>query len=133
MANAIEIKRNLALRRGERFGRYGSLVPVFGMFVVIFSTDLVHYTKAQYFAAVLSAAFAGQVLVWIAMLNLKRCEGWDSGILFYLWSGGLLTSVSVYGTAIATYDMVLFVPALIPWVAPVVGSLARWWGGRGGE
>jgi hypothetical protein len=113
------------LRRGERLGRYGSAVPILGTFLVIFSTDVIRYTKMQYLFAVIGISLVGQVMVWIGMENLRRCKGWDSGIVFYLWAGALMTTIAVYGTVLSLYGVTVFPPAILPWVAPVVGSLAR--------
>ncbi|MDI5965071.1 hypothetical protein [Streptantibioticus silvisoli] len=113
------------LRRGERLGRYGSLLPVMGTFAVIFSTDLVRYTKSEYLAAVLCLAAIGQTVTWVGMLSLKRSAGWDSGIIFYLWAGAFVTTIALYGTVVSLFGLRLFLPALIPWIAPITASVAK--------
>ncbi|MEU6174431.1 hypothetical protein ABZ832_21230 [Streptantibioticus parmotrematis] len=116
---------NPFISRGERAVRYGSLLPILGCFLVILSTDVVTYSRLQYFAAAMAFVLTGQALVWVGMHFLRRGDGWDSGILYYLWAGGVMTTIATYGTALAVYNAIVFPPALIPWIPPVVATVAK--------
>ncbi|PWI45904.1 hypothetical protein [Streptomyces sp. ICBB 8177] len=106
------------LRRGERLARYGSMIPMLGVCLLFMSGIGVRYTRTQYTAIILVAAFLGQVIVWSGMYTLRRCEGWDSGVVSYLWSGGLFTALAVCFTWV-------FPAALLPWIPPVVATVAK--------
>jgi hypothetical protein len=112
------------LRRGERLTRYGSLIPALSLCLVNIAGAILHtietysITRVQYQSILLALTVVGQAIVWIGMDGLRRSQGWDSGILFYVWMGGLFTSLTVTFTGI-------FPPAVIPWIAPVVATVAK--------
>lgn len=82
-------------------------------------------TRSGYVASVIVFVIVGEVIVWIGMANLRSCGAWDCGITTYLWSGGLLTSIVVGGTLLSVSSRIAYAAALLPWVAPVVASVAR--------
>jgi hypothetical protein len=124
MAFIVNPTEDPVLRRGERMGRYGSLIPFLGVCVLSIAGGLARMitgetlTRPQYADAIGALVVVGQVVVWLGMHYLRRCLGWNSGISFYLWAGGFFTSLAICYTTV-------FPLALIPWVAPIVASLAR--------
>jgi hypothetical protein len=52
------------------------------------------------------------------MNSLRRSRGWDSGVLFWIWAGGVLAAIVAASTAI---------PAVVPvpLLAPLVATFAR--------
>lgn len=115
---------DVELRRAERLVRYGSVIPAIGLCVANIVGILVHaitvhqVTRSEYVSVILVSSAVGQTAVWAGLLSLRRCEGWDSGVVFYLWAGGFFTSLTVCATG-------TMLAALLPWVPPFVGSLAR--------
>ncbi|MDI5971810.1 hypothetical protein POF50_021150 [Streptomyces sp. SL13] len=112
------------LRRGEGAARIGSAIP-FGLTCLFFvlqgiikAFGGVDLPILSYYLSIAAACFVGQLIVWVSMFYLWRCEGWDSGVLFYLWAGGFFTSLSICYTWV-------FPAALIPWIAPITASVAK--------
>src|SRR5437879_3717203 len=112
------------LRRGERLGRYGSMIPILSWavmnLVLVIASPFAKLSpsKVAYVLLYLLFAVSGQVIVWMGMNKLRRCEGWDSGIVFYLWAGGFTTALVLVGTGI-------FPLAVLPLIAPIVATVAK--------
>ncbi len=106
------------------WGATASLIPALSVCVINVMGILLHaltwyeVTRNQYAYFILTFVFVGQALVWASIRYLRRCEGWESGITFYLWAGGFFTALAVCATAI-------FPLALLPWLAPIVASTAK--------
>lgn len=133
MASIENPKCDPVLGRGERMGRYGSMIPFFAVCLLFVVAGVVktvtgaEISRTGYVWSILIPTAIGQVIVWLGMVDLRRCNGWDSGIVFYLWAGGFFTSLAICYAGI-------YWLALIPWVAPVVAGVARGRvGRRGGE
>jgi hypothetical protein len=107
------------IARGDKLIRWGAFIPMFGFVVIGLTARLLTPTKATFVVEMLCLSAVGQVLVWLGMNDLRRRRGWDSGVMFYIWSGGVLATI-----AAATAAIPLLAP--IPLVAPVVATVARW-------
>lgn len=112
------------LRRGQLLGRCGSAIPALCWaamnlgFVIMSPFAKVYPSRSMYVFLCLLFTVVGQAIVWGGMNTLRRCEGWDSGIVSYLWSGGFATSLVVGGTGILPLTV-------IPWIAPITASVAK--------
>ena len=115
----------------ERMVRYGSAAPPLSfcganlLAIVVQAFHGPQMARAYYVTPVLIAFVLGQIAVWLGVRGLRMCRGWDSGALFYLWAGAVFTSLAVCATG-------LFLPALIPWGAPLAATVARRRARRGG-
>jgi hypothetical protein len=116
--------------------RYGSMSAALGWALLNLTMVCVSpltksaITRGQYVGAIIGFGVLGQLLTWAGMIGLRQCDGWRCGILPYIWSGALLTSIVVGGTLLSAAPDQAYLGALIPWIAPVVGTVAR---GRVGE
>jgi hypothetical protein len=64
-------------------------------------------------------AGVGQTLIWRGMRGVQQAGGWLSGVVSYVWVGGVLN-----GWALAFTGYFTLLP--IPLVAPLVATFARW-------
>lgn len=114
------------LALGDKLVRWGALVPTAGFCVLGLASRLVISSRSEWVWSVLTLSAIGQVGVWVGMYLLRRSRGWASGVLFYLWSGGLLAAMVAGSTAI---------PAVIPipLAAPLVATVARFRMRRGAK
>ena len=112
------------LKRGERLGRFGSCFPLLAMAVLNIVAATYHTAMNRSFdwgvvqVIILGFVALGQVIVWTAMEYLRRSQGWASGIVFFLWVGALFTTLTLLYIGI-------FPPMVIPWVAPIVATVAK--------
>jgi hypothetical protein len=106
------------LARGDKLVRWGSSVPTLGFCVLGLTSRLVISSRSQWVAAMLILSAIGQLGVWWGMNSLRRSRGWDSGVLFWIWAGGVLAAIVAASTAI---------PAVVPvpLLAPLVATFAR--------
>ncbi|MGW8380236.1 hypothetical protein [Streptomyces sp. ODS28] len=114
------------LRRGERLVRYGGMLPLVAVLAYIVIGGIVgqllnvdkdlwqniHYTWVSVVVGL------GQIAIWLGMYFVQRSRGWESNVLTYFWVGGIVNTIAV---------VQLFVMGLlwIPWVAPVVATIAK--------
>lgn len=119
------------LTSAERMVRYGSAAPPLSfcgvnlLAIVVEAFHGAHMARAYYVMPVFIAFVLGQIAVWLGVRGLRMCRGWDSGVLFYLWAGAFFTSLAVCATGV-------FLPALIPWGAPLAATVAGRRARRGG-
>jgi CDP-diglyceride synthetase len=112
------------LRRGEVLSRYGSCIPLVALGVLNIIAATYHTATNHHFdwgvakAIILGFAALGQLMVWVGMEYLRRSAGWASGIVFFLWAGALFTSLTIGFTWI-------FPLTVIPWIAPIVATIAK--------
>lgn len=94
-------------------------MPTMGFCVLGITSRLVISSRAEWVVAMLALSAIGQVGIWCGMNSLRRSRGWDSGVLFWIWVGGVLAAMVAGSTAI---------PAVmpIPLLAPLVATFARW-------
>ncbi|MGW8378620.1 hypothetical protein [Streptomyces sp. ODS28] len=114
------------LRRGERLVRYGGMLPMLAVlaYIVIagLASHLVHIDRDlwrnAYYAWVAAVVGAGQIAIWLGMYFVQRSRGWESNVLTYFWVGAVVNTIAV---------VQLFTVSLlwIPWVAPVLATLAK--------
>ncbi|MBY8884887.1 hypothetical protein K7472_08500 [Streptomyces sp. PTM05] len=131
MAFIVNPNDDPEISRSERIARYGSMVPSLAWALLNFTLVLLSplskslISRGQYVAVVLAFAVLGETVVWIGMNSLRRSAGWDCGIIGYLWSGALMTSLVAGGTLLTIGSKATYVAALIPWIPPVVATVAK--------
>ncbi|WP_329132921.1 hypothetical protein OG552_14465 [Streptomyces sp. NBC_01476] len=92
---------------------------MFGFVVIGLTARLLTPSRSTFVTEMLGLSAVGQVLVWLGMNDIRRRTGWDSGVMFYIWSGGVLSTIAAATTAIPAV-----VP--IPLLAPLIATFARW-------
>jgi hypothetical protein len=107
------------IARGDKLVRWGAFVPTMGFCLVCLGGRLVISSRSAYVLVILVLTVVGQTLVWLGMGQLRRGRGWDAGVLFYLWVGGVLATVVA-----ATSAILAVIP--VPLLAPIVATFARW-------
>ncbi|MFF7155545.1 hypothetical protein [Streptomyces sp. NPDC008139] len=106
------------LARSDKLVRWGAVVPFGGLCLISVTARLTDLSRTVFVAEMLSLSCAGQLLVWLGMHGLRRSRGWDSGVLFYVWLGGLMNALAVASTGIVYL-------APIPLLAPATAWLAK--------
>jgi hypothetical protein len=107
------------IARGDKLIRWGAFIPMFGFIVIGLTARLLVPSRATFVVEMLCLSACGQALVWLGMNDLRRRRGWTSGVMFYIWSGGVLATIASATTAIPAV-------APIPLLAPLVATFARW-------
>ncbi|MFC4033640.1 hypothetical protein ACFO3J_19440 [Streptomyces polygonati] len=107
------------IARGDKLIRWGAFIPMFGFVVIGLTARLLTPNRSAFVIEMLLLSVVGQVLVWLGMNALRRRNGWDSGVMFYIWSGGILSTIAAATTAI-------FAVMPIPLLAPIVATFFRW-------
>lgn len=90
-----------------------------GLCVIALTARLLDPDRAVFASAMFCLSAVGQGLTWRGLNCVRHRSGWDSGVLFPVWVGGILGAMAVLSTGVVTV-----VP--IPLVAPLVATFARW-------
>lgn len=106
------------LARSDKLIRAGGLVPFAGLGLVAVTARLLDPSRFAFTLEMLSLSAIGQLLVWCGMFGLFRVRGWASGVLSYIWLGGLWNAMAVASTGIIYL-------APIPLLAPATAWLAK--------
>lgn len=114
-----ELTDDRLIARGDKLIRWGAFLPMFGFVVIGLTARLLTPSRSTFVTEMLGLSAVGQVLVWLGMNDIRRRTGWDSGVMFYIWSGGVLSTIAAATTAIPAV-----VP--IPLLAPLIATFARW-------
>lgn len=107
------------LARSDRLIRIGAAIPMLGFGAIAVTARLLAPSHATFVLEMLLVSLSAQTLTWSGIAGVWRCSGWTSGVLFYIWFGGVMGVMSLVATAI---------PAIIPipLLAPLVATIARW-------
>lgn len=110
---------------GHKLVRIGGPLAPAGTIAVMFAGAAVNailgdgaFTTDRFKVAIGVLSLAGQLLIWAGMHQVRRARAWHSGVTEYLWFGAIFT----------TFPLCAFLPypaLLVPWVAPVVATLAK--------
>lgn len=106
------------LALSDKLVRWGAVVPFGGLVVIALSARLVDPSRDVYVAEMLALSVLGQLLVWLGMYGLRRTQGWDSGVFFYIGFGGVMNALAVASTGIVYL-------APIPLLAPATAGFAK--------
>ncbi|SCE45312.1 hypothetical protein GA0115240_163538 [Streptomyces sp. DvalAA-14] len=90
-----------------------------GLCVIALTARLLDPSRLTFALEMAGLSAIGQLLTWAGMHGVWRSNGWDSGVLLYVWLGGFLG-----GMALTSAGGWVLTP--IPLVAPLVATLARW-------
>jgi hypothetical protein len=116
---AVEHSHDPLLAHSDRLIRVGGVVAPVGLCLIAITSKLLHPSKALFDVAMLTLLGIGQVLVWRGLHGVNRTGGWRSGVVAYVWTGAVLTGWAVAFTG-------HFLVLVVPLIAPVVATLARW-------
>jgi hypothetical protein len=114
-----DTSNNPLLARSDKFVRVGGLVSPLGLCLIAVTARLLDPSRQDFIREVLCLTAAGQALTWWGMDGIRRSQGWCSGVVSYVWAGGVMTGLAVSSTAIIAL-------APIPLLAPLVATFARW-------
>jgi hypothetical protein len=115
---ACETSHDPLLARSDKFIRAGALVAPLGLCTVAMTARLLDPTRHVFVVEMLCLSAIGQALVWWGLNGVRRSKGWDSGVVSYVWTGGILNAMAVSSTEV-------LVLSPIPLIAPLVAAFAR--------
>ncbi|WP_188279937.1 hypothetical protein [Streptomyces sp. CBMA29] len=94
------------------------MVPFAGLGLLAVTAPLLRPSRFTFTVETLSLSATGQLLLWCGMFGLFRMRGWASGVLAYIWLGGLFNALAVASTGIVYL-------APVPLLAPATAWLAK--------
>ncbi|SEN07909.1 hypothetical protein SAMN05216267_1001168 [Actinacidiphila rubida] len=121
-----ETSHDPLLARSDKLIRLGALVAPVGLCLFAMTSRLWNPTKLEFELVMFSLAGVGQVLVWRGMRGVYLTRGWLSGVVAYVWLGGVLNA-----WALAFTGSFSLLPAAF--VAPLVATVARFRMRRGAK
>lgn len=116
---ACETSHDPLLARSDKRIRLGAIFAPVGLGLIAITARLLNPTKVEFDLEMFCLASVGQGLVWWGMLGVQRTNGWLSGVVAYVWLGGVLNG---WALAFTGYFALLTLPLL----APLVATFARW-------